>query len=137
MRKTKFWLIQIMMVAIVSLVLGSPVFADDDDDDDDGRRSYQQWKYDDDDDDDDGFNDEKWHARLDKWYDRKMYKRPGKAAKWERKYDRKLARHNAKYHGSETVLEPAPEPTPDPTNCVTTPQMNPLTFMIEEVVVCT
>ena len=27
MRKTKFWLVQILMVAIVSLVFGSPVFA--------------------------------------------------------------------------------------------------------------
>jgi hypothetical protein len=42
MKTAKFWLVQIVMVAIVSLVLGSPVFAGPDGDPSGGKRQGAQ-----------------------------------------------------------------------------------------------
>ncbi len=111
MRKTNFWLVQILMVAIVGLVMGgSPALA---------------------------FDDAKWHAM----YDKKVAKHIDKNGSWAKK----LAKHEAKYHPSgtdpydggsgSTVGGSTPTP-PASTNCVTILQMNPLTFMLVEVVVC-
>ncbi len=78
MKTAKFWLVQIVMVAIVSLAFGSPVFADKSD-----------------------AKDQKWHEKLEKKFNKKMEKHPEKADKWQEKYDKKLAKHNAKHHADD------------------------------------
>ncbi len=84
MKKAKFWLAQIAMVAIVSLAFGSPVFADDE-----------------------NFDDTKWHENLDAWLDKKVTGQPEKSAHWQEVFDSKLAEHNAEFHPDD----PNPDPT--------------------------
>ena len=153
---TKFWLVQIVMVFIVSLVLGSPVWADDDDDDgnrwhekskhdddddddDDGNRWHQKWKHDDDDDDDDGKRrHQKWNHDDDddafndaKWH--------AKLEKWlARKMDRrpgksdkwqhKYDRKLARHNANYHASDPVPAPAsePEPT-CTLITQLDPAT----------
>ena len=122
MRKAKFWVFQIAMVAIVSLVLGSPVLAHNDDFDDDA------------------FNEDKWHQKFEKKFTKKfdkLYdkfldedidedKYDKKHAKLEAKYKKKMAKHMSKHHGSDTVSVSTP-PAPDSTPCGT---MDPVTFTV-------
>ena len=133
MKKAKFWMLQIAMVAIVGLVLGSPVLAHDDDDDgfDDVMGSLVLAH----DDDDDGFDDVKWHQKFEKKFAKKydkLYdklsdddieddKYAKKYAKLESKYIKKLAKHDAKHHpygDSGSVSDPVPDPVVDTGGCV-------------------
>ncbi|MEE8268994.1 MAG: hypothetical protein V3R23_03160 [Nitrospinaceae bacterium] len=117
MKKAKFWMCQIVMVAIVGLVLGSPALAHNDNDDD-------------------GFDDYKWHEKFEKkfgkkyakLYDKLSDKKPAKYArkhaKLEKKYEKKLAKHYRKHPevhptGGVSTFVPAPEPEP---TCVDTIQ---------------
>ncbi len=88
MKNVKFWLAQIAMVAIISLVFGSPVFAE-------GH----------------GFDDEKWHEQHQKMFDKKIAMHPEKLDHWQAQHDQQLAEHNAEHHADE----PDPDPDPDPT----------------------
>lgn len=90
MKKTNIWLIQLTLVAMFGLVMGSPAFAHK-------KES----------------SDTKWHEKLDKKYEKKMAKHPDKAEKWEKKYNKKLAKHNAKHHAEDvTDIPPASNPEP-------------------------
>jgi len=129
MEKYKFWLIQLVMVAFVSLILGSPVLADDDDDDDD-RRSNQQWNHGGDDDDDDNvFNDDRWHDRynaklarktakfenkMDNASDKRYGKLEKRFARMQDRFAAKLVRHELKYpeYHASTVLDLGPDCDP-------------------------
>jgi len=123
MKKAKFWMFQLMMLAMFSLVFGSPAFADNDH----GKRWHQKSHHD----YYDGFKDQRWHdkwqAKLDRKtakYQKKLTKHANhrrsqkwqekkkiKFAKWQEKHEKKLARHNAKYHAD---IVPTPAPTSEP-----------------------
>jgi len=135
MNKIKFWMIQIALVTVVSLIFGAPVLADDDDHDKDGKRWHQKWKHHND--DDDAFKDEKWHSKWtekqtkkEAWHKKKLGKIRAKydgqklqeketnlnekISKWESRYKAKEDRHNAKYHASEPTDIPEPDPVCPP-----------------------
>ncbi len=112
MKRAKFWMCQIVIVAIVGLALGSPALAHNDD----------------------GFDDYKWHKKFDKKWDKKMAKlsnklsdKPVKYArkhdKLQKKYEKKLAKHYSKhpeFHPTGGVF--TPPPAPETTSCVDTVQ---------------
>lgn len=95
MKKTKFWLMQIVMVSIVSLAFGASVFAKD--------MNAEK--------------DQKFIEKLDKKFDKKMTKHSEKEDKWKKWYDKKMSKHNAKYHGGDNphTYDPGNEVCPDGT----------------------
>jgi hypothetical protein len=117
MEKTKFWLIQIVMVAFVSLVFGSPVMAHGDRDHKWSKKSSKRKAY----------KAEKFHKKLDRkiaWLNKKLGKLKsrqdgqvskrrhnrlaGKIAWYQKKLDRyvgMLDKHMAQYHVGEEVTE--------------------------------
>ncbi len=106
MKKAKFWMLQIAMVAIVGLVMGgSPVLADHNFDDNAWHDKWQVKK---------DKKEDKHKAKLEKIrakYDgdklmKKETKELEKFSKWEAKHEAKKEKHNAKYHVDATVSDP-------------------------------
>lgn len=85
MQKTKFWLIQIVMVAFISLVFGSPLIAH-------SNNSHKKWNK-------KHYNseqcDKRAHARMDRKISRQERKVERKQAKVER-YQEKVEKHRDK-----------------------------------------
>ena len=126
MKKAKYWLFSIAMVAFVSLVLGPPVMAH-------GDKSSKRWHG------NNSHNSKKWDHKFHKKMKRDIAKQVRKIYKYEKKIEKasnrknskrwmkrldrkhawnkrkhawleeKLARHNEKYHAAASVEE-APEP---------------------------
>lgn len=110
MNTLKFWLVQIISVALIGLVFGGvPAFAGDDLDD---QKWHDKWQ-------------DKWDKKIAK-HDKKMAKHAdkknyeqwhdkmnAKMTRWQDKFDRKMAKHYAKHHADDGTGPSCSRETPD------------------------